>query len=217
MNSDTTDIEAMSSYRFIDVDEDLVQSDDPGITLTVEFYPSIDDLVSLTARINKRHQLPSVAKVSLQAFLAINLIGLPATLWFYDKILLGIVVFAANFAFAALFLPAVSRMDHRRYFKTLYPDLEDELATIQINQKGLLYERGGNTTFYPWKSFQAVTEEKEAIYFFLRSTGFAIRKSGFAYDEQKNAFVEFAKNRIMSASRNDTAPIDKSPEKNFDY
>jgi hypothetical protein len=209
-------IEPAAGYRFMaaaDPEPDAVS----GQSFSVEFYPAIEDFVKLSAQINKSYKLPSMAKYALQTLVAINLIGWPATLWLFGSFVPGLIVFAFNLLLTGIFLPATIRMDYRRYYRTLYPNIENEVVSVEINDEGIWNRHLENAAFYPWKNIRRIEEHNDSIYFFLRSTGFAVRKSGFAYEEQMRSFVQYAKAQLKETSENARPQIDKPAKKSFDY
>ena len=164
--------------------------------LKVSFYPSTDDLAHISEKINRSYKLPSRANQGLQAFLAFNLVGMPAVLWFFDAYLVGFLVFAINVVVAVSFLPALRRMDYRQYFRAMFGNIENEVVEVELTDEGVWCRRSDDYSFHAWKSIKLLEETKEAIYFFFDHNGIAVAKTGFAYDEEKDLFLAMAKKHV---------------------
>jgi hypothetical protein len=163
----------------------------------VEFYPAIEDYVYLAEINAKRYPLPSIGKLFLQAFIFLNAFGLPVVLFYFDYVLTALIVFGLNVSLSVVFIPALFRTDYRRYYRIVSPDLENEVIRVELHPDGLLSQRGADNSFHTWKSVKSVEETKDAIFFVLTGGhGLAVRKTGFAYDADKRAFVTFAKRQM---------------------
>jgi hypothetical protein len=198
--------EPSSDYRFVDPAYDQEGAAITGSSYSVEFYPSIDDLVHITQATRKTYKLPFVSQYALQTFLFINMIGFPATLWFFGWFLAGLLVLALNLGIAGLFIPAIVKADYRRFFTTLYGNFENEIVRVEISERGLGSSHLGDSSFHLWKNVKRIEESSDSIFFYLANgRGIAVRKSGFAYDLQKNEFLGFARQQLKSLQLNDTA------------
>ena len=175
-----------------------VESGELAIPLKVAFYPTTDDLAYIVEKINKSYKLPSQAQYALQAFLTVNLVGLPLVLWYYDAFVIAIGVFVLNAIFGAVFLPAVVRSDYRRYFRVMFGKIEDDIVEVELTDDGLWCRHAGDSSFHAWKNVKLLEETKNSIYFFFEHKGMAVAKSGFAYDEEKDRFLTFAKQHVRN-------------------
>lgn len=194
---------APAAYRFLDPSDDEASGNDPFRPFSVEFYYSIDDSIYIAEAARKTYRLPFRARYALLAFLIVNMVSLPATLWFFDQFFLGFLVFVFNFAMGYLFIPAVLRTDYRRYYQTLYGHLENEVVRIELDENGISCSLSGDTSFHSWKNVKRIEETKDSIYLFISNhQAISVRKSGFAYDNQKNTFLRFAHQQIRKLVSN---------------
>jgi hypothetical protein len=199
MNEPLENIAAPSAYRFLDSNDGQANGREMSGSVSVEFYPDIDDFVHIAEVNRKTYKLPFRAQYALQAFIVVNAIGLPATLWLFNLFIAGVVIFAFNMAMALLFIPATLRTDYRRFFQSLYGNIENEIVRVELNKEGILCSHLGDTSFHRWKNVKRIEETKDSIFFFLiNSRAVAVRKSGFAYDGEKNRFLGFAREQIQA-------------------
>jgi hypothetical protein len=87
----------------------------------------------------------------------------------------------------------------------MHVDFEDEIVRVELNEEGIICRARGNMSFHAWRNVKRVEEAGEAIYFFLAGSGLAVRKNGFAYDQQKDEFLDFARNHIRQLPAIDAA------------
>ena len=171
----------------------------------VEFYPSINDLVHITRTNQKAYKLTSYGKSALLGFLLLNAAGMPAVLFYFDRLAAAFLVCALNIVFSIFALPKILTTDYRRFFKTLHVDFENEVARVELNDEGVICRARGNMSFHAWRNVKRIEESAEAIYFFLAGSGFAVRKNGFAYDQQKDEFLNFARSHLRQFPSSDAA------------
>ena len=162
----------------------------------VTFYPSIDDLAYGAQRMSKGYKFPPRAQYAMQAFLVLNMIGLPAVLWYFGEPLAAIAVILLSLVFASLFVPALLKADFRHYFSMMYGRMEDDVAEVVLTDEGIWCRHQSNQSFHAWKTVKGLEETKTAIHFFLNYSVLTVAKTGFAYDDKKNRFLEFAKKRV---------------------
>lgn len=165
-------------------------------SLKVSFYPSTDDYAYIAQRVNSAYKFPARAQYALNAFLLLNMIGLPAVLWYFDQLLAGLAAFIISSLFAIVFLPAILRLDYRQYFSSLFGDIENELAEVELTDEGIWCRHSESSSFNSWKKIKRLEEHKQSIFFFFDHNGIAVAKSGFAYDDEKNRFLTFAKQHV---------------------
>jgi hypothetical protein len=184
-------------YRFIDDGEDEVLEAGTSKVLTVEFYPSIEDFVHISHTNAKKYTLPSLTKVGLQAFFVLNCVGLPALLIYADLFGAAFAVFAINIALAVFLLPNLVKTDYRRYYRAFFGNLENEVVRVELHATGIACKHLADSSFYAWKNFTYVEETKDSIILYMTGgRGLAVRKSGFAYDDERAEFLTFARERI---------------------
>ena len=206
MNERFENSQPPSAYLFVDPPYEEGGSVNAESHYSVEFYPSIDDLVHITEATRKNYKLPFVSKYALQVFLFINMIGFPATLWFFGWFLAGLLVMGLNLSIAALFIPVILKADYKRFFRTLYGNFENEIVRVELNERGLGSSHQGDSSFHLWRNVKRIEETQESIFFyFTNGRGIAIRKSGFAYEQQKNEFLGFARQQLTALQLNDAA------------
>lgn len=165
-------------------------------SLKVSFYPSTDDYAYIAQKVNSAYKFPARAQYALNAFLLLNMIGLPAVLWYFDQLLAGLAAFIISSLFATVFLPAILRLDYRQYFSSLFGDIENELAEVELTNEGIWCRHSESSSFNSWKKIKRLEEHKQSIFFFFDHNGIAVAKSGFAYDDEKNRFLTFAKQHV---------------------
>lgn len=171
-------------------DQEIVSS------VKISFYPETDDLAYVAEQVNKSYKFPKRAAYTFQAFLFLNFIGLPAVLLYFELVIAALVVFALNLLFAIVFTPTILRADYRRYFRSMFQSIENELAEVELTDNGVWCRHADCMSFYSWNKIKRLEETKQSIYFFFEHTGLAVTKSGFAYDEEKNRFLAFAKRHV---------------------
>lgn len=188
----------MSTFLSSQERQVLATEDSSELTasLKVSFYPSTDDYAYIAQKVNSTYKFPSRAQYALQAFLLLNMIGLPAVLWYFDQLLAGLAAFVISSLFAILFLPAILRLDYRHYFSSLFGDIENELAEVELTDEGIWCRHSESSSFNSWKKIKRLEEHKQSIFFFFDHNGIAVAKSGFAYDDEKNRFLTFAKQHV---------------------
>ena len=162
----------------------------------VSFYPNTDDLAHISEKINRSYKSGGISLYALQAFIVLNLTGIPAVLWFFDAFLLGLAAFVLNAAYLLAILPALRRQDYRTYFRTMFSNIENRLVEVELTDKGVWCRHEDDTSFHAWKSITLLEETKHGIYFFFEHNGLAVAKTGFAYDDEKDRFLSFAKRRV---------------------
>lgn len=165
-------------------------------TLTVSFYPSTDDYAHIAEQVNKSGKLPVRSQYALIAFLVLNLMGLPLTLWYFELFIFGMAVFLLSLIFAMLFLPALIKVDYRNYYRSMFASMENEVAEVELTGDGIWCRHSGDFSFHSWKNIKRIEESRESIYFFCEHNGMAVNKTGFAFDAEKDRFLTFAKRHV---------------------
>jgi hypothetical protein len=170
----------------------------PATPLAVTFYPTVDDMAYIALRLGKSYKFPARAQYALQAFLALNLAGLPFALWYFGEPMIALATFVLSVIFAALFLPALLKADYRHYFQAIYGSVENSVMEVVLTEDGVWCRHENDHSFFAWTNIKELEETKTSIYFFLDYKGFAVAKTGFAYDEEKDRFLSFAKARVRA-------------------
>ena len=165
-------------------------------SIKVSFYPAVDQYADIAYKINETHKFPTRAQHALTAFIALNMIGLPLTLWYFDYFLTGAAIFLLNIAFAIIFLPGILQADYRSYFRSAFGSIEDDMVEVELTNDGLWCRRSDDFSFVSWTSVKRIEESKQSINFYFEHTGVAVNKAGFAYDAEKDRFLSFAKNHV---------------------
>ena len=196
-------------YRFIDDGDDEALEVRTSKVLSVEFHPSIDDLVHISQTHAKKYTLPSLTKLGLQTFFILNSVGLPALLIYADFFGAALAAFAVNIALAVFLLPQLVKTDYRRYYRAHFGDIENEIIRVELHESGVACKHLADSSFYAWKNFTNLEETKDSLIFYMTGgRGLAVRKNGFAYDSERAEFLAFARDRIptqqqlQNASRN---------------
>lgn len=173
---------------------------------SVEFYPTVDDQVYVSLRINDAVNPKAITTYAYQAFLFINAIAFPAFLLFSGYPLAAAVLFVLNVAAVTLIIPRASSDNLRAYYEQIIGDREKFPARIELTPEGVNYSAEGGTSFWPWRKIRAIEETDDAIYFFIDGNGFGVQKSGFAYREEERAFFEFAQEQVRHHQQQRSLP-----------
>jgi hypothetical protein len=197
-----------TGYRFLDSQDEVVDEIHRNTSIDVEFNPSIEDYVYLASNRNaSRRSITPWTKFILQTFYVINAIGLPATLFLFGRPILAIIFFALNLFLAGFLLSATVRFDYRRYFRSLYGDeFETEVVRVELTRDGVHMTHDCNSSFHRWRSILSIEETTESIYLHLRAGAITIRKSGFAFEEEKKRFLIFASERLRDVRAQQLTP-----------
>lgn len=177
------------------------QPHESDITFSVEFYPSVDDQVHVALRIGGSVNTDTIATKAYQLFLIINVIAFPAFLLLQQYVFWAASVFVLNLAAIFLLIPRVNSDSHKKYYSQLYGNRENVPARVDLTNEGILYTADGGYSFWPWNRIDSIEETNESIYFYFDGNGFAVRKSGFAYDEQKKLFLDFAYAQVHATKK----------------
>jgi len=169
--------------------------------MSVEFYPSLEDHVHIALRISSSARPKPLTRHAYNFFLTLNAIVFPSFLFFNDYMLLGLVVFGLNLVALLFIVPRVNPDTFRSYYSQLYGHRENKIARVDLTDNGIRYTADGGEGFWPWHRINDIEETDDAIYFYFDGNGFAVRKAGFAYLEEKDAFVEFARRLQTSVTK----------------
>jgi len=176
----------------------MAKTDLPTDSLAVEFHPSVDDYVHIANRVTASIKTPLGIQYAYQFFLFINAIVFPVVLWLNDYYIAGILILAANIAALSWLIPWFTRGGHRAYFEQVIGPRENEIARVELNSSGIRYSSDDGESFFPWRRITAIEETDDAIFFFFSGNGFAVRKSGFAYRDEQDAFSRFARSHLAA-------------------
>lgn len=168
-------------------------------SLAVEFYPSVDDYVHIAERVSASIKTPPAIQHSYQIFLFLNAAVFPVFLYFSDYYVAAIFVLAVNIAALSWLIPWFARDGYRAYFEQVIGPREKEIARAELNSEGIRYTSDDGESFLPWRRITAIEETDEAIFFFFAGNGFAVRKSGFAYRGEEDAFKRLARSNLAAA------------------
>jgi hypothetical protein len=184
-------------YRFIDdASPEEAPKADPRV-VAVEYFASVEDAAIIAEKISRQLNVRSRAQVAFQIFFVGNTVFAPALLIYSDLFPLAISLFLFNFLFAAIILPDIVKNDYRRFFRTTDPKLENEVVRVELRSDGVQTQRRGDFSFHEWSSVVGIEETKDAIFLYLLGArGIPVRKSGFAYESQKDEFLAFARSRV---------------------
>lgn len=183
-------------YRFIDDDPD--DFDPPGDNvLVVEFKPSIDALATLAETHPESEKVSRATTWGLQAFVWLNMLVVPAILFYGDMPRPAIAVFIFNAAITIFVLPLLRKSDLKRYYARHFPEFESEHLRVELHRSGVVYRYQEDTAFYSWENFIQLTETESSLLFYMKAgNGFAVSKSGFEYDHEIEEFLSFTQNYV---------------------
>ncbi len=166
-------------------------------SLRVEFYPSVNDCVHVAERINEAAAAaPALLVYVYYGFLGLNLFGVPMLLWFADRFLLGLLVFALNLTATLFLLPNVNRSQYKAYYESLHSECEKHIATVDLNDQGVTYASRGNEFFFPWANIPEIEVTGDSIHLYYEHNAVSVQKSGFPYKEAEDQFLSFARDRV---------------------
>lgn len=191
-----SDTEIQAPYRFMDDEANSDQSDNDRV-LVVEYYPLIEDLVTISETQAKAFPLPSLVKWGLQGFVLLNMVAVPALLIYANSLPAAVALFLVNMVIAVFVLPNLIKTDYRRFYKFHFENFEQEVVRIELHFNGVVCSHLFDSSFYSWQNFTHVVETNESIYLYMTAgRGMAVRKSGFANDHELQEFLAFSSNRI---------------------
>jgi hypothetical protein len=168
----------------------------PRTTYSVAFHPSSSSLIYALDTIQQRYKLPQLSGYALNTFLIINGIAVPALLLYAEWVMAAAVIFGANLIALLLIVPSIARHDLRRYLEQYYPTIEDELIEITLDDRGVHCRADGDSSSTQWKNVLEIEETRDAIYLYRQADAIVVNKTGFAYDDQKNQFLAFARSHV---------------------
>ncbi len=174
-------------------------TDPPSDSLAVEFYPAVDDYIHISQRVSASLKTPPVVQYAYQVFLFMNAGIFPGFLWFSDNYLAAVLILAMNVAALYWLIPWFARDGYRAYYEQVIGPRESEIARAELNSEGIRYSSDDGESFLPWRRITAIEETDDAIFFFFAGNGFAVRKSGFAYRGEQDAFTRFARSNFAAA------------------
>ena len=162
----------------------------------VEFYPSVDDYVYVAERIG--NQVPPEQRVHylFYAFLIINAIIFPVFLWFNEHLLAGFIVFLLNLLILLFVAPRANSDAFRRHYEFILRNCLDEVVTVEISSTGIRYSSDGADAFWSWSRIRSIEDAERTIYFFSDENGIAVRKEGFAYEQDTRKFLDLARKSL---------------------
>jgi hypothetical protein len=180
--------------------------------MKVEFYPSIEDYAHITKRAQERYKFPRSSQYAWQLFILTHIGAFAVFLWIYDLLLFAALLVAIDFVLVLFMVPMLIKHDYQSYFRAVYGNLDSKTIEVELTDEGIWSRSEGNATFYAWEDVTDIEETRNALFFWLRNTGIAVRKTGFPTEQEKNNFLEFARSRI-GGSRLST----KGPTKQADW
>jgi len=175
-------------------------TDETSDSYSVEFYPSTDDYVHIALKTTQAVPAPAPLKFAYKSFLIINAVGFPAFLFFNEFFLAGFLLLATNVFAISWLIPWFTAGGLRKYYEHTFGPRENKIARVDITREGISYWADDAEVFWPWRRITSIEETNEAIFFFFPGSGFAVRKSGFAYHEEEVDFVKAA-HRFLDDSR----------------
>lgn len=111
----------------------------------------------------------------------------PLILFYLEYFLIGILVFAINLGVVFLNNHLFASNSKNSYSKC-FPNLETTDTTIEVNEKGLICEFEGISTFVPWRSIHAIVENRTDITF--ATTPYCLYVPKRAFDDEHH-FQEY--------------------------
>lgn len=165
-----------------------------GETLvSITFIPSVDDLLEITRAVGSASGHPRYAIYASYAFLFLNAICFPAYLAFSDYWTIALIVFSVNLLLISFLIPGAEKLAARSDYKTLISENVLKMpCTIELRTDGILSIYNGNIYLTAWENIAAVQDNPDSVYFFAKSHGVAVRKSGFKSSDEQKKFMNIA-------------------------
>jgi hypothetical protein len=167
--------------------------------MKVVFTPSLDEHVAFLVAHQKRYSRRLSWMLS-NAFFVLNIVFIPAALFFNNFAVLGIIVSALNLAFYFL-LSIQRRSSIRNYYEAVWPALEEQPCEIYLDDDGVSYTHDGNRGFIPWPNIRDIFQNKQSVIIDAGHTQVLASKRGFTTEEDAKAFVAEAKELSSKSQR----------------
>ena len=182
----------------------------PASPLRVEYYPSIDDCVYVAEGISAvAAGSPAFLVYVYYGFLGLNIFGIPMLLWFADRFLIGLLVFAFNLAAVLFLLPNVNKSHYKAFYRRLHNECAKHSAIVDLNDRGVLYSTRGNEFFFPWTNIIEVEETETSIHLHYEHNAISVQKTDFAYMELERDFLSFARCRVNGPAHREHEQLTK--------
>jgi hypothetical protein len=164
----------------------------------VTFVPSEEDYVYIASSISAAQPRFFLQIYLYWIFLFLNLVCFPAYLLFRGYLLSAFIVFIVGGVFVIFLLPESERKAYRKSYRYFNRDGHPEVE-VELLEKGIWCACDGDESLTAWKNVTGIQEGRDSIYFFVRQSGFCVRKSAFGSEEQEKSFANFARERVRSA------------------
>lgn len=178
-------------------------------SIKVTFIPVKDDYIHISRVISTSITDSRSVNYLYRAFLVLNAIGFPAYLIFAGYPMLGLAIFTANVLAFIILIPSNEKKKEQQFYDKLFKHIGDHPLEIELTANGIMARSDDDEGLIAWKNIVSIQESREVIYFFSRSKGMAVRKSGFGSDEQQAAFLETARyfHRLSKSDRLEKQPV----------
>jgi hypothetical protein len=117
---------------------------------------------------------------------------------FRGYLLPAFIVFMVGGIFVIFLLPQSESNSYRKYYRNLARDERTE-TEVELLENGIWCARDGDESLTAWKNITGIQEGRDSIYFFVKHSGFPVRKEAFESEEQEKSFVNLAKERVRFA------------------
>jgi hypothetical protein len=178
----------------------------PNFSAKVTFYPVKDDYIHISRAITSSVVHTWYAKYFYRLFLLINVVCFPLLLFLVGAHVVGLAVFAVNTLAFIILVPINQKKYYANYYDKIYEDIEEYPVEIELTAAGMIARGDGSESLTAWKSFTAIQQSPSTIYFFTKSGGLPVRRSGFGSDRECAVFVEHARNYIRAARAAEVEP-----------
>ena len=168
--------------------------------MIVQFKATINDLVDVTMRSLARSK--KLRPWNWRGILTTILIaGLP---WFAitqgslkTRLLVGVgVASIATIIYLMTYRSSVEKRVRKLSLKYVGED-QPFLVEVELAESGIRVSQLKEQYTYDWATIGDIEETEEAIYFYRSDgSGFAVRKRGFISTEEKEKFVELARQKV---------------------
>jgi hypothetical protein len=167
----------------------------PDQPLRVTFSPVKEDYIYISRVVSQAASRYESAYL-YWAFLILNGICFPAYLIFTGYLLAGLSIFALNAVILIILIPENEKKRTEKFYDSIFKHTYDYPIEIDVTAYGLLVKSDGDQGLIGWKNITAIQESRDAIYFFDRTTGVAVRKSAFMSDDHQARFIGTAREYV---------------------
>ena len=164
----------------------------------VTFVLTEEDYVHIASSVNAAQPRSFTDKYLYRIFLFLNLICFPAYLLLNGYVLSASIVLIVGGIFVIFLLPESERKAYQKLYRDHVKDGQKRVE-VELLEKGVWCASNGDESLTAWKNITGIQEGEDSLYFFIKHSGFPVRKDAFESEEHEKSFVNFARERVRSA------------------